>query len=193
VSIVGFYRSNQITFGSRDDRLYGLNTETTEYGFRKFLIDANGISEISVTPDFIPGWHGLGGSTAASTRTVARHRAGDSEDSRNVPLTFDDYDRSVRAGHEHHLLRLEPLLHLRDPLALRYENVRVPGSAAPARRVRRATGAVRWGAHGLAYFTFDFFSETGRVYVLDGIDDPPNADLAMTVRETADPSAIGTT
>jgi len=192
VSIVGFYRSNQITFGSRDDRLYGLNTETTEYGFRKFLIDANGISEISVTPDFIPGWHGFGWFDGRIYSDGGR--VIEPETPRilgTFPLTFDDYDRSVAPD-----TNITYFVSNRSYTSVTLSRFDTRTFAfLDRRRLRDAfdapTGAVRWGAHGLAYFTFDFFSETGRVYVLDGIDDPPNADLAMTVRETADPSAIG--
>lgn len=45
--------SNVIEFSSTAARLYGLNTETTEFGFRRMDVTASGVSVLDVTPGVV--------------------------------------------------------------------------------------------------------------------------------------------
>ncbi len=47
--------SNVIEFSDDPTRLYGNNLETTEFGFRRMLVDDSGVVEQDVTRDLIPG------------------------------------------------------------------------------------------------------------------------------------------
>jgi DNA-binding beta-propeller fold protein YncE len=48
--------SNAIVFSADPTRLYGYNNETTEFGFRRLNVDADGVSEQDVTPNLIQGF-----------------------------------------------------------------------------------------------------------------------------------------
>lgn len=48
--------SNRIEFGSSPNTLYGINNETTEFGFRVMNVTASGVSTISTTPNLVPGF-----------------------------------------------------------------------------------------------------------------------------------------
>lgn len=48
--------SNRIEFSDDASVVYGYNNETTEFGFRKLVIDAAGITEVNVARDFIGGF-----------------------------------------------------------------------------------------------------------------------------------------
>jgi hypothetical protein len=52
----GHTGSNVIAFGATADRLYGYNNETTEFGFRRMTIDANGVSILESTQNVISGF-----------------------------------------------------------------------------------------------------------------------------------------
>lgn len=46
--------SNIIEFSGAASTLYGLNTETTEFGFRRMSVDGSGVSVIDTTQDLVP-------------------------------------------------------------------------------------------------------------------------------------------
>ncbi len=48
--------SNVIEFSSDPSRLYGFNNETTEFGFRQLAVDADGVSEVAVSPNLLDGF-----------------------------------------------------------------------------------------------------------------------------------------
>ena len=45
--------SNAIVFGASADRLYGLNTETSEFGFRRMEVTASGVTILESTAGLI--------------------------------------------------------------------------------------------------------------------------------------------
>jgi len=49
----GHTGSNVIEPGAMATRLYGLNTETTEFGFRRMAVDAGGVTVIDATPNLL--------------------------------------------------------------------------------------------------------------------------------------------
>jgi hypothetical protein len=52
----GHTGSNVIEFAASATRLYGLNTETTEFGFRRMNVDASGVSIVDVTQGLLTGF-----------------------------------------------------------------------------------------------------------------------------------------
>lgn len=53
----GHTGSNVIDFAADPVRLYGYNNETTEFGFRRMLVDASGVSIVDATPNLISGFN----------------------------------------------------------------------------------------------------------------------------------------
>jgi hypothetical protein len=50
--------SNVIAFGTDSTRLYGYNNESTEFGFRRLIVSASGVTEQDVTRNLIAGFGG---------------------------------------------------------------------------------------------------------------------------------------
>ena len=45
--------SDRIEYSADSTRVYGYNNETTEFGFRRLVVDAQGVHELDVTPSLI--------------------------------------------------------------------------------------------------------------------------------------------
>ena len=177
--------SNLITFGDRDDRLYGANTESSEAGYRRYDVNANGLTELSVTTDLIGGWRDFewfsGRIYSSGGRVIEPETAAVLG---SFTFDFDEYDRTiapdtsvtyfVAGGNGLSLKRYDTKTFAQ--LSTR----QLPSFQQPA-------GLVRWGPHGLAFFTFDFFSSDTKVFILDGIDDAPDADLTVSAFLTPNP------
>jgi hypothetical protein len=56
-STPGFIGSNSLAFGATGGRLYGYDNETTEFGFRRMNVDANGVTVQDVTGGLISGFN----------------------------------------------------------------------------------------------------------------------------------------
>jgi hypothetical protein len=69
----GHTGSNVIEFGSSATTLYGYNNETTEFGFREMLVDANGLTVVDVSQNLISGFADIkydGGRIYSTTASV---------------------------------------------------------------------------------------------------------------------------
>jgi len=156
--------SNVIEFSATPSRLYGLNNETTEAGFRRMTVDNSGVTILDSTPNLAsgPDIKFDGGRIFSSGGTIidpeARTQLG------TFPLPFNS-DQIVAfcpdsaSGRVFFLIRIPFVISLVNAhwrlLAFdsntfaQVGSIDVPGDATTA----TASSLIRWGAHGLAFRT----------------------------------------
>ncbi|WP_412061819.1 choice-of-anchor D domain-containing protein [Rubrivirga sp. IMCC45206] len=183
--------SNVIEFGATPGRLYGYNTETSEFGFRRLSVDASGVREVSVDDSFtnalISGYgvdivfsagriYSSNGAVVdaegrRSLGTVATGAiAGDPYPSLWAVRPAPDLDRVVYLAGTNGAVVVAAF----DATSLAsLGTVPVP-NGAPADEYGR-TRLVRWGARGLAYA-----GAQGLVLLESAVFDPALAGIATS-------------
>lgn len=173
--------SNRIEFSASAARLYGLNNETTEFGFRRMTVNASGVSVLSITNGLISGFaleiKFDGGRIYASSGQVIDPEAG----TLLGRFSFEGFGGLVRpdtaAGRVYFLtqnsgantLRVFDLTTFRPLQAFQLGC----GSA-------NASSLIRWGQEGLAFRTSD-----DQIFVMAALPSPGSNPLVSYFAEGA--------
>ncbi len=151
----GFTGSNVIEFSSSASRLYGYNNSSTEFGFRRMLVDASGVSVIDSTGNLISGF----GQDIRFDEGLIYATSGRVIDPEALTLvgTYSASGLVVRpdstVGRTFFLTR-DPFLSFRKRLlAFDQGTFTLVGSLDILGASSTATSLIRWGEDGLAFRT----------------------------------------
>jgi len=169
--------SNRIEFSGTSSLLYGYNNETTEFGFRKIAVDADGAVETSVVRSLISGfgvdieYHD--GRVYATTGAVV-DPGPPSLLGTYAGVSFARGVRADSAADTVYFLTSNQILIYRLSTFLPLAAVSIPGvSGTPG-------SLLQWGADRLAFRT-----SAGQVFFVDG-----QADLGITKSDSGEPLVL---
>lgn len=171
--------SNVIEFSQvSPTRLYGYNNETTEFGFRRMLIDANGVGVVDVTENLILGFSRDFIGDADRVYTTAGQVI--DPEARLSLGTFTNASGAVRPDSG-----IGRVFFFDGALLRAFDIVtRVLIGSAPVDGVRGdPRSLIRWGGNGLAFRTSE-----GQLFLIESsLASGDTADLAITMSDAPDP------
>lgn len=155
--------SNIIEFSASPSTLYGYNNETTEYGFRKMLVDASGVTITNVTQNLIMG-NGVikfeNGHIYSTSGMVLDPEAMTLLGSYGLPYSFGNWvqpDSSV--GRTFFLA--DTSSSTKELLSFNQSTFAFLGSQEIGGVSGSIRSFIRWGANGIAFLT-----DSGQLHVL---------------------------
>ena len=163
--------SNIIAFSANASRLYGQNIETTEFGFRRMDVTASGVTVVDVTEGLLSTFgaaDGQGFSDLYFTFPNFLYGAAVAPDGGRAFFATSSFGTGSCGIHVFDALTFTSIL-----------NYDVAALGIP-------TVLRRWGTDGLA-----MRMDTGALYLLDDVLDPPTCDLVLTITDDRDPVAVG--
>jgi uncharacterized repeat protein (TIGR01451 family) len=184
--------SNRIEFSADPGRAYGYNNETTEFGFRRLIVDASGVRELDVTRNAFDGF-GLEmlfdqgrvyGSNGQAMDPEARTLVG------TFPLPDFTFDRAMvpDGNRAYFLTGSDGGMQLHEFDSQTFTKILQQGVNGI---VGRASAMVRVGENGIAFRAASIFGGPSELVILRRIHEPPTADVRLAMTESSDPTTIG--